>query len=81
MPDGRKPDYHVCVGRKTGDKKKKTFTRRVGAAWIGQEKGQINVQFDCDVLITAKTAVVLFENKYSANGQPGVEEASEDIPF
>ena len=78
MAEGRLPDYHVCVGRK-GDKSKRTFVRRVGAAWVGQEKGQINLVFDCDVVISSKTAVVLFENK-DGNGEAQAVQ-DEDVPF
>jgi hypothetical protein len=61
MAKGQRPDYHVAVGRVSGERRK-TYTRRVGAAWIG-EKGQVNLQIDVDLNITKDTQVVLFKNE------------------
>jgi hypothetical protein len=61
MPEGNKPDFHVCVGRVSSERRK-TYTRRVGAAWTG-EKGQVNLQIDVDLCISRDTQVVLFPNE------------------
>ena len=58
---GKKPDYHVCVSERNGDKGNR-YAYRVGAAWVG-EKGQINVSIGVPLILTNGTDLVLFENK------------------
>ena len=60
---GKKPDYHVCVARRSEDNKR-SFPRRVGAAWVGEEKGQINLRIDVPLVLDGSSYdLVLFENK------------------
>jgi len=43
--NGRRPDFNVCVSKRSEDKTQKTRALQVGAAWAG-EKGQLNVRLE-----------------------------------
>lgn len=66
MPNGRKPDYDVCVSKRNEDKSSSRAVN-VGAAWAG-DKGQLNVRINVPPRVVGEFLAdgydfVLFEHK------------------
>jgi predicted lipoprotein len=65
MANGRKPDFDVCVSKRSDDKTSRAVN--VGAAWTG-DKGQVNVRINVPPRVVGEFLAdgydfVLFENK------------------
>jgi hypothetical protein len=70
-----RPQYNVCLSKANPDKKTPSRCTNVGAAWVGEEKGQVNVRLHFPPRAIGELLADGYEFVLFVNGDPEEENA------